>query len=211
MNKVLFSPVGMTDPVRCNRDGPLLHIIRHYRPDKVYLFFTSETEELEKTDGRYCKSIKKAGFDCRVETIFSSIGDPSDFDAFMKAFPETLKGIAEENPGTQLLVNISSGTSQMISALCLEIASNRYDLLPIQVKTPERKSIIARKGRVFLKRLMAKEFKKNFESRLRNTGKSLSYIDYGENFREAFIFQAGSLAKATEENDPTIYRPVIMR
>ena len=144
MNKVLFSPVGMTDPVRYKRDGPMLHIIRYYKPEKVYLFFTSETEELEKTDGRYSKSIEKSGFDCRIETIFSSIGDPSDFDAFMKVFPETLKGIAEENPGAQLLVNISSGTSQMISALCLEIASNRYDLLPIQVKTPERKSNIVR-------------------------------------------------------------------
>ena len=144
LNKVLFSPVGMTDPIRCNRDGPMLHIIRHYKPEKVYLFFTSETEDLEKTDRRYTLSITESGFDCQVQTIFSSIGDPSDFDAFIKVFPETLRGIAEENPGAQLLINISSGTSQMISALCLEIASNRYNLLPIQVKTPERRSNIVR-------------------------------------------------------------------
>lgn len=142
MSKILFSPVGMTDPVRGHHDGPMLHIIRHYQPDKVYLFFTAETEEMEKSDGRYSSAIKKLGFKCQVDNIFSSIADPSDFDAFIEIFPKTLDKIIQENRGSELLINISSGTSQMIAALCLEIASNRYNMTPVQVKTPERKSNI---------------------------------------------------------------------
>lgn len=30
---VLFSPVGMTDPISGNRDGSMLHIARKYKPE----------------------------------------------------------------------------------------------------------------------------------------------------------------------------------
>lgn len=36
--KILISAVGTTDPVRGYRDGPMLHIMRNYKPDKVLLF-----------------------------------------------------------------------------------------------------------------------------------------------------------------------------
>lgn len=36
--KVLFSPIGNTDPWSNERDGAMLHIVRHYRPEKVILF-----------------------------------------------------------------------------------------------------------------------------------------------------------------------------
>ncbi|WP_196611202.1 hypothetical protein [Pectinatus brassicae] len=35
---VLFSPVGSTDPIRGDFDGPMLHIVRYYKPKKVYFF-----------------------------------------------------------------------------------------------------------------------------------------------------------------------------
>ncbi len=39
MNKtILFSPVGMTDPIRYFKDGAMLNIIRNYAPDIVYLY-----------------------------------------------------------------------------------------------------------------------------------------------------------------------------
>ena len=40
--RVLLSPLGKTDPVRESFDGPMLHIVRHLRPSKVYLFMTKE-------------------------------------------------------------------------------------------------------------------------------------------------------------------------
>ena len=38
--KVLFSPIGNSDPWSNDRDGAMLHIVRHYQPDIVVLFFT---------------------------------------------------------------------------------------------------------------------------------------------------------------------------
>lgn len=46
--KILFSPIGTTDPVRNCRDGACLHILRHYHPDKVVLYFTAEMEKRER-------------------------------------------------------------------------------------------------------------------------------------------------------------------
>lgn len=38
MQKIFFSCFGTTDPVRGMRDGGMLHILRFYRPEAVYLF-----------------------------------------------------------------------------------------------------------------------------------------------------------------------------
>ncbi len=29
---ILFSPIGTADPITALGDGPMLHIVRHYRP-----------------------------------------------------------------------------------------------------------------------------------------------------------------------------------
>ena len=52
MKRILFSCVGSTDPVRGLRDGSMLHIMRHYRPDKVVLYLSAEIRErMQKTIG----------------------------------------------------------------------------------------------------------------------------------------------------------------
>lgn len=33
--KILFTCMGTSDPVRGYRDGPMLHILRWYRPERV--------------------------------------------------------------------------------------------------------------------------------------------------------------------------------
>ena len=47
MNKkcVLFSPIGTSDPIRSQSDGPMLHIVRHLKPEAVWLFLTKEMVE----------------------------------------------------------------------------------------------------------------------------------------------------------------------
>lgn len=42
MAKILFSPIGGSDPIRNFRDGSMLHICRYYLPDKVILYLTGE-------------------------------------------------------------------------------------------------------------------------------------------------------------------------
>lgn len=48
MQKIFFSCFGTTDPVRGMRDGGMLHILRFYRPEAVYLFLSREIAELDR-------------------------------------------------------------------------------------------------------------------------------------------------------------------
>ena len=64
--RVLFSPVGTTDPVRNCRDGACLHILRHYQPDHVVLYYTAEMEEREKQTQMYTLGIEHVQPGCPV-------------------------------------------------------------------------------------------------------------------------------------------------
>lgn len=132
---ILFSPVGASDPIRNYYDGPLLHIVRHYKPRKVYLYFTKEMldkkEELE---------LALKPFSSEIEIIESDIQNPHDFDIFIDIFEKSLNKIQNENKDSQILLNISSGTPQMKSALALEVVSSHLILKPIQVTTPAKGS-----------------------------------------------------------------------
>ena len=56
MKKILFSPIGGTDPISNFRDGAMLHICRIYKPDIVYLYLSKEMCEFQEKDDiyRYC-------------------------------------------------------------------------------------------------------------------------------------------------------------
>jgi len=73
MKRILFSPVGSTDPIAHQRDGALLHIIRKYRPDKAYLFFSKEIYGYEQKDNRYSyclnKLLQEIGEDIEIELV----------------------------------------------------------------------------------------------------------------------------------------------
>ena len=56
----LFSPVGTADPVTQLGDGPLLHIIRHRRPDRVVLFLSPAMTQFQRQDERYTRAIVRA-------------------------------------------------------------------------------------------------------------------------------------------------------
>ena len=71
--KVLFSPVGSTDPISGEYDGALLHIIRKYRSRKVYLYLLKEICEFEDKDSRYSYCFDRLkehlGYDFETEWI----------------------------------------------------------------------------------------------------------------------------------------------
>jgi CRISPR type III-A/MTUBE-associated protein Csm6 len=140
---VLFSPVGDTDPVRGDYDGAMLHIVRHYHPQRVYLFLTAEMCARDERSNCYERAVRHIAPECEVKKFSRpNLDNPSDFDIFHDIFSECLDQIAAENPGAEILINISSGTPQMKSALCLEIVSNRLSsaLKAIQVTNPGKAS-----------------------------------------------------------------------
>lgn len=135
--RVLFSPVGTTDPVRGGFDGGMLHIVRHYKPNKVYLYYTEEMKKRDQDDNKCERAINYLDKDIDVVKIFGSI-EPFDFDGFITEFNKILNSIVEENPEADILLNISSGTPQMKSTLCLEAVTSNKKLRPVQVTTPQK-------------------------------------------------------------------------
>ena len=143
---VLFSPVGTHDPVGVvdkdgkPSEGSMLHIIRHYKPEVIYLYIT---KELNYNDNRYEKAIKKFNPDCEVVEIISELDkdDVNNYDAFMSDFRKYITEIHDKynNKGYEILLNIASGTPQMKSNLILEVITNNIKLIPVQVDTPTKK------------------------------------------------------------------------
>lgn len=66
-------------------------------------------------------------------------------------------------------------------------------------------------GAVYLTKEGLQIFIKKFEERLKQHNSYLTYIDYPLSFRESIQFQVGSLVKAIENNEPGIYRAIIIR
>ena len=58
MPDILFTCAGTTDPVRGGHDGGILHIMRYYRPEKVYLFLSKEMVDYEKKDHRFERTFR---------------------------------------------------------------------------------------------------------------------------------------------------------
>jgi len=139
MKYVLFSAVGASDPVRGSYDGPMLHVVRHYRPYKVYLILTAAMAQKERDTSCYSRAILYLLPDCEIDLIFTEIENAADFDAFHDLFSHNISRIRKENPDASILLNLSSGTPQMKQAMSLEVISHHVITTPVQVSTPAGK------------------------------------------------------------------------
>lgn len=143
--QVLLSFLGTTDPIRGERDGAMLHILRHYRPEVVCLLFTPEVRELAEADERYGKVFThlKAHWDGYAPTVLEqdfSVNDVSDMDELDKPLHDIMNKLSREYADAEILVNITSGTPQMQMLLSQMVLELRYHARGIQVKTPEKKA-----------------------------------------------------------------------
>ena len=149
----MFSPVSDRDPCSADRtfrnvyrDGALLHIVRHYRPHKVYLFLTKRFQNFEAKDQRYTKMLKHVMPEVEIQFLYcpEEIQNVALFDQFDTPFAEYLQTIHQENPEDQLLVNVSSGTPQMQASLYLMVATLTFPVKAIQVLSPSKESNVGR-------------------------------------------------------------------
>lgn len=141
--KILFSPVGGTDPVKYFRDGSMLHICRHYRPDIVYLYMSHEMLEYHRRDNRYIDAVKRLGilldhvFEVRLIERDQLI-NVQQYDVFYQDFRAEIVQIENQmEDGDELLLNMASGTPAMKSALLVMATFAEYRFKPIQVSTPQ--------------------------------------------------------------------------
>lgn len=140
-NYVLFSPLGMTDPTRGLRDGAFIHICRFYKPKKVYMYMSAEVCGYDELDNRYeiylQRLCQKLEFDCEVIKIKRrDLISVHDFEYFFDDFESLLTDITDENPGADILLNLSSGTPAMKSVLYFLSTIQSRKFIPIQVSTP---------------------------------------------------------------------------
>lgn len=141
---VLFSSVGGTDPISNERDGSLLHLCRGYRPRYIYLYLTGEICEIHERDNRYLKALEYLRESLDVHWEIELIKDELRFDVhlfddFIPIYETELQKIIAKHEGNKVLLNLSSGTPAMKSALHLLSAFYPYETVGLQVSTPERR------------------------------------------------------------------------
>ena len=143
---VLFTPVGGTDPISevNGRDGSILQICRKYRPDIVHLYMSAEILEKHKKDDRYLYCLRKLDEMMGTQTECKIIERPNlykveEFDYFYREFSKLLFEIKKEmDENDELLLNVSSGTPAMKSALLVLCTLTGMTFKAIQVTTPEK-------------------------------------------------------------------------
>lgn len=151
----LFSPVGTADPITQLGDGPMLHIVRHYRPDKVVLFLSPEMQGHVQDDKENATAadVREYGrYEAAIRRLCASEGRPVPeivaknspdnevhlFDYFIDKFESELQELCEESNNEAVLVNVSSGTPGYQSALVALGSFGRLPIKLLQVATPNK-------------------------------------------------------------------------
>lgn len=144
--RVLLTFAGNTDPTRGQHDGPILHICRYYRPQKIYLILTKEMQERdEKPHDFYRRALDRnlPGYEYELIRFRTDIVDAHKFESYFDIVYKVFEQIKKDSEGKdiEVLVNLTSGTTQMASNLVTYIVdAENLKLTPVQVSTPERKS-----------------------------------------------------------------------
>lgn len=140
--RILFSPIGGTDPIKYCRDGSMLHICRNYKPDVVYLYLSHEMLIHHRKDNRYEESIKKLGelIHHKFEIVIierDELVDAQKYDVFYMDFRNIIKEIEDQmDAEDELIINMASGTPAMKSALLILATLAEYRFKAIQVSSP---------------------------------------------------------------------------
>lgn len=146
MAKILFSPIGGSDPIRNYRDGSMLHICRNYLPDKVVLYLSGEMYQHHMQDDRYLYCLrqleKQTGHKFEVELIVrKELKEVQDYEYFYDDFRQCIQDITKSMDKTdELLLNVSSGTPAMKNALVILSTLAEFPFKPVQVSTPIKRS-----------------------------------------------------------------------
>ena len=137
--KILLTFAGNTDPTRGQHDGPIIHICRYYKPDKIYLILTKEMEERDEAPYNiYERAIKEnlKNYNPEIIRIKTGIKDAHHFDIYFDTIYQTFERIKKEEKDAEVYLNMTSGTSQITTNLLMYyIDSVDLKLVPIQVET----------------------------------------------------------------------------
>jgi CRISPR type III-A/MTUBE-associated protein Csm6 len=141
MKRVLFSPVGTTDPIRGNYDGPFLHIIRNYKPEVIYIFLTKEMNAIDEKMDLYEKAARKIVPDAEIIKLHHAEFDkPHDFNLSHKIVSRDLNEILLRHKDDEIIANVTSSTTQIQNCIYLVAAISKKHYKLVQVPTPRNAS-----------------------------------------------------------------------
>ena len=137
--KVLISAVGNTDPIRNFHDGALVHIARKYRPDKIIIVFS---EELICKKDNIEKVIRSIDSEYLPEIVYHEPiilnNEVHIFDTMFDQFDDIIREYYTKDD--EFILNLSSGTPQIKSALFVLNRLSEINVKAVQVPSPEKKS-----------------------------------------------------------------------
>lgn len=134
--KILISAVGTTDPIMKNHDGALLHLTRIYRPEKIVLIYSEEMLAKKEWIETALQSIEGYSPIIVVDSTILKNDEVYIFDKMYEEITQIIK--CYKNDEDELILNLSSATPQIISAM---FAANRiydYNTRAVQVATPDK-------------------------------------------------------------------------
>ena len=112
-NCILITTVGKTDPIREQHDGPILHIIRHYSPERVVMLFSDEIGRLEEEYHYNEQAIHMLSPDCKVDIMEPWLEDVYSYDTLLQQILRICNDLKARFPDKKMLLNIASGTPQL--------------------------------------------------------------------------------------------------
>lgn len=134
----LISCVGDSDPIRNHFDGPLLHIARVHRPNKIVLIHTERSYQKHEEIVTALQAIPNYTPEISVDSTIIKNNEVFLFDRMF----EVLSSIIQKYYQTEeeVLLNLTSATPQIISAMFSINRISGLNVKAYQVVTPSRSS-----------------------------------------------------------------------
>lgn len=132
--KVLLSAVGTTDPISYGRDSALLHIARLYKPEKIILVYSEEMLVKDEYVQQALLSIENYQPEILKELTILKNDEVYLFDKMYDMMDSILNKYL--NDEDEVILNLSSGTPQIKSALFALNRINEYNTQALQVSSP---------------------------------------------------------------------------
>ncbi|GFH41493.1 CRISPR-associated protein Csm6 [Lactococcus hodotermopsidis] len=136
--QILISAVGDTDPIRNFHDGPLLHIARVYRPEKIVLIHSERSLDKHEKVVKALQSIKDYAPEIVQDDLILKNDEVSIFDTMYATLSNIVGNyMSDEN---DVILSLTSATPQIISAMFAINRISDFNVRAVQVATPQKSS-----------------------------------------------------------------------
>lgn len=137
--QTLISCVGDTDPIRNYHDGPLLHIARVMRPNKIILI---HSERSKTKNDNIVQAIQAIHEDYHPEILVDDYtlldNEVFIFDRMYDVLNDIIKKYKQTE--TEIILNLTSATPQIISSMFAINNISELNVRAFQVVTPSHNS-----------------------------------------------------------------------